>query len=83
MFSSDGLLLLGLDKRTIMHQVETLVQSAIVNDQQIEGADEVNTEHVILVHGMAVEKSPQIGTVHHKLPTVRRSVFQEYKRIII
>ena len=54
MFSSDGQLLLGLDKPNIMHQVETLVQCSIANDRQIESADEVNTEHVILVHGMAV-----------------------------
>ena len=37
-----------------MHQVETLVQSSIENDQQIERADEVNTEYVILFDRMAV-----------------------------
>ena len=37
-----------------MHQVGTLVQSSIENDQQIECADEVNTEYVILFDSMAV-----------------------------
>lgn len=46
--------LLGSDKATIMHQVGTLVQSSIENDQQIECADEVNTEYVILFDSMAV-----------------------------
>lgn len=46
--------LLGSDKATIMHQVETLVQSSIENDQQLERADEVNTEYVILFDSMAV-----------------------------
>lgn len=61
MFSSDGQLLLGSDKATIMHQVETLLKSSTENDQQIEGADKVNTEHVILFDDIQVVNRLKLG----------------------
>ena len=58
-FSSDGQLLLASDKATIIHQVETLVQSSIENYRQIEG---VNTGHVILFDSMAVVHRLRLGS---------------------
>lgn len=78
MFSSNGQVLLASDKATIMHQLQTLVQSSIENYQQIEGTDEVNRGHVILFDGMAVVNRLKLGS-----PIINRQQFAEaFFRII-
>ena len=59
MFSSDGHLLLGSDKATVMHKIEEIICSSTAegqhqNQECNSSLDEVNTEQVVMFDGMAV-----------------------------